>query len=216
MQNQTKKSRRRPRFGRYVASVLALALLAASPFAFAEPRGPGAYFGAGFGQSTMNDANTAFLGTTTDDTDTAVKIFGGYMFNPYFGLELGYIDFGKFTGSAPREEWKATSVDFSLVGVLPLPDTNSNFSLFGKLGVNSWSVDDFVGGFGSLTANGADMSYGVGAQIDFNRNFGANIQWERFADVGDPNVTGRSDLDLVTVNFVYHFQEPRYRYRYRY
>jgi OOP family OmpA-OmpF porin len=212
MQYPTKKSWRQPR---YVASVLAFALLAASGFAFAEPRGPGPYFGLGFGQSTMKDASTALLGTPADDTDTAVKIFGGYMFNPYLGLELGYIDFGTFRGSFPREDWSATSLDFSVVGVLPVPDVNSNFSLFGKFGANFWGVADHVAGFGTVSTSGTDASYGLGAELGLSPNAGLNLQWERFTNVGDPNITGKSDLDLVSLNFVYHFGEPRNRNPYR-
>ena len=214
MQKPTKKSQRRQ--PRYVASVLAFALLIVCGFAFAEPRGPGPYFGLGLGQSTMKDANTALLGTPTADTDTAVKIFGGYMFNPYLGLELDYVNFGTFMGSSPREEWSATGLDFSVVVVLPFPDIYSNFSLFGKFGANAWSVDDNLPAFGFVSASGTDASYGFGAEVGLSRNAGLNLQWERFTNVGDPNVTGRSDLDLITLNFVYHFGEPRERYRRRY
>lgn len=199
-------------FGRYVVRALALALVVVSGAAFAQAMGPGAYFGAGFGQSKMNDASTTLLGTTLDDRDTAVKFFGGYMFNPYFGLELGFIEFGEFAGAFPSEEWRASGVDFSLVGAVPLPDRYSNFSLFGKVGVNAWSVDDDVFPFGFASDSGTDLSYGIGAEIEFNPEFGANIQWERFTDVGNPNVTGRSDIDMFTINFVYHLRPIVYSY----
>lgn len=163
------------------------------------------YIGAGLGQSTMIDANTTLLGVPTDDTDSAVKLFGGYMFDRNVGLELEFIDFGSFLGAAPSEEWSATSFNFSLVGVLPLPNPNSNFSVFGKAGANAWNVDDTLPSFGSFSTSGTNLSYGVGAQVDFNPNVSANVQWQRFNNVGDPAITGRSDLRLVTMNLVYHF-----------
>lgn len=164
------------------------------------------YIGAGLGQSTMIDANTTLLGVPTDDTDSAVKLFGGYMFDRNVGLELEFIDFGSFLGAAPSEEWSATSFNFSLVGVLPLPNPNSNFSVFGKVGANAWNVDDTLPSFGSFSTSGTNLSYGIGAQVDFNPNVSANVQWQRFNNVGDPAITGRSDLRLVTMNLVYHFR----------
>jgi len=220
MQRQTVKSRSHQRVRR-IAGAVALVLGSVSLGALAAPMGPGGYIGAGLGESTMKDArsDTGFIGTTTDDRDTAVKVFGGYMFNPNFGLELGYVDFGEFTGDSPRERWEATGVTFAVVGVVPLPDVSSNFALFGKLGFNAWSVDDTVtsGGLSTrATSSGTDPMYGIGAEFQLSRNAGINLQWERFADVGDPELTGRSDLDLVSLNFVYRFHQPTYRYRYPY
>lgn len=206
------KTRWQFRFARHVASVSALVLVLVSGSTFAAAMGPGAYVGFGFGQSTMNDASTALLGVPADDQDTGVKFFGGVMFNPYVGLELGLVDFGNFSGSLPREEWQASGVNFSFVGALPLQD--SAVSLFGKVGAFSWTVDDNVIPFGTLSTSGTSLSYGFGTEIELSRDIGANIQWERFTDVGDPNITGRSDIDLLTLNLVYHFRPLGYHYPY--
>jgi len=210
MQYRTTTSWRQPQ---YVAGLLALTLLTAPAFASAfEPRTPGPYFGVGFGQSKMKDASTAFVGTTSDDSDTAIKFFGGYMFNPFVGLELGFNDFGKFTGSFPLEEWRASGFDFSVVGMLPVPNVYCNFALFGKVGANFWNVDDNFPAFGVISTSGTSASYGLGAELGITRNAGFNLQWERFTNVGDPNLTGKSDIDTMTLNFVYHFGTPRYGY----
>jgi OmpA-OmpF porin, OOP family len=206
------KPRKTPPLAPYVASISALVFVLVSGTTFAAALGPGPYVGFGLGQSTMNDAGTALLGVPTDDTDTAVKFFGGIMFSPYVGLELGSIDFGTFRGSSPRENWQASGVNFSFVGALPLQD--SAVSLFGKVGANSWTVGDDLISFGTVSTSGTSLSYGFGTEIALSRNLGANLQWERFTDVGDPNITGRSDIDLLTVNLVYHFRPVGYRYPY--
>lgn len=206
------KSRQPLHFARYVAGVSTLVLALVSGSTFAAALGPGAYAGFGFGQSTMNDASTALLGVPADDQDTGVKFFGGVMFNPYAGLELGFVDFGNFSGSLPREDWQASGVNFSFVGALPLQD--SAVSLFGKVGAFSWTVDDNVIPFGTLSTSGTSLSYGFGTEIELTRELGVNIQWERFTDVGDPSITGRSDIDLATLNLVYHFRPLGYRYPY--
>src|SRR4051812_36937211 len=38
----------------------------------------------------------ATTGIDDRESDTGYRIFGGYQFNRYFGLELGYFDLGKF------------------------------------------------------------------------------------------------------------------------
>jgi OOP family OmpA-OmpF porin len=185
-----------------VSAALGMALLAPA-FAFAE----NAYIGAGVGQSSMQSPDNALLGGNVDDTDTAWKVYGGYLFNRHVGLELGYVDFGTFKSSSAltSDEWKAKAFDLSLLGVLPVGD---QFSVFGKAGAAHWNVDDHfsVGGLSaSPSADGNDWSYGVGAQYDFTRNVGGRLEWQRFKNVGDEDDTGRSDLDLFSMNVVYHF-----------
>lgn len=199
--------------GRSIVCFAAIALLMSSHAAVAGAMGPGGYVGLGFGGSTMKDADTALIGVTTEDKDVAIKFFGGVMFNQYAGLEIGYVNFGRFTGVSPREDWSASGVDFSFVGALPFPDRYSNFSLFGKVGANAWTVDDDLHSFGVTTASGTSVTYGLGAQIEFNRDIGANIQWQRYRDVGDPTFTGRSDVDVATLNLVYHFRSAPDPYR---
>jgi OOP family OmpA-OmpF porin len=206
------KSRQQLHFARHLAIISALALVLVSGSTFAAALGPGPYVGVGFGQSTMNDASTALLGVPADDQDTGVKFFGGVMFNPYVGLELGFVDFGNFSGSSPREDWKASGVNFSFVGALPLQ--GSAVSLFGKVGALSWTVDDNVIPFGTVSTSGSSLSYGFGTEIELTRDLGTSIQWERFTDVGDPNITGRSDIDFLTLNLVYRFHPVGYGYPY--
>lgn len=183
-----------------LAGLTSMALLV-PPLAQAE-----GYIGVGGGESKAKDI-VALPGGSVDDTDTGWKVYGGYMFHPNVGLELSYVDLGKFTGSAPgvSVEAKPKTVDLSLIGVLPLPDRASPFSLFGKVGGNRWKVDTNTN-LGSASDHGTDLSYGVGAQYDFARNWAGRLEWNRFRDVGDPNTTGRSDIDLLSLNVSYLFR----------
>lgn len=181
---------------------LTSAVLLAAPLAQAE-----GYIGAGVGESKAKDISS-LPGGSTDDTDTAWKVYGGYMFHPNVGVELSYIDFGKFTGSAPglSVDAKPKGIDLSLLGVLPLPDRTSPFSLFGKIGADRWKVDTDTNVLGSASDHGTDLSWGVGAQYDFNRNWAGRLEWNRFQDVGDENITGQSDIDLISLNVSYKFR----------
>jgi OOP family OmpA-OmpF porin len=124
------------------AAVLALSGLVAAPHASA--RGP-FYFGGSVGQSSI-DSDIAIPGLitsgTVDGKDTGFKIFGGYEFNQYFGVEIAYVDLGKASYSGRYGAATVTGgkvdlwgLNFSAVGILPL---NPSFSLFGKLGVFAW------------------------------------------------------------------------------
>lgn len=147
-----------------VAVVLGVALTIPM-LAFGATNGPGGYVGAAAGRSSLQDKDQALPGADVDDTDTGWKVFGGYTWNPYVALELGYVDFGKFSASGQSGEWKVKGVDLSVLGVWPLPN---QFSLFGKVGANRWKVDNDVSGFGSTSDNGVDVSLRCGRAIRFH------------------------------------------------
>jgi OOP family OmpA-OmpF porin len=119
-----------------------------------------------------------------DESDNGAKVFVGYGFHPNFGVELTYADLGEGevkqagVGSASVE---AAGYGLSAVGILPV---NPNFSVFGKVGYFSWDVDAKATLTGIFSASGddsgSDVFYGVGAQYDFNRNFGARFEWELY------------------------------------
>ena len=181
-----------------------IGLGAAAPAAFAQgtPFMQGGYVGFGAGQSKMKDTGSVLPGGGIDDSDTGWKIFGGYKFNPNLSAELTYIDFGQFEGGGGvTGSWEPTGINGSVLGILPLPN---QFSVFGKLGATRWDVDNNLGGTSS-SDNSTDVSYGIGAQYDFNRDIGARLEWERFADVGETGTTGQSDLDLLSASVVWNF-----------
>ncbi len=165
------------------------------------------YAGGSFGQSTMKDTSSALIGTSFDDTDNAWKVYGGYQFHPNVGVEVGYIDFGKFKGSGPAtvsDNWKATGINVSAVGTLPLAN---QFSLFGKVGLMAWDVDDkfSVGPVsGSAKKKGTNLSLGIGAQYAFTKQLAGRVEYERFTNVGNDD-TGKSDIDLLSIGVVFKF-----------
>ena len=193
-----------------LAATLAAATLLFSPVSQAQMSGQNWYAGAGIGQSKAKDACTgaAALGVACDDTDTATKIFGGYQFNKNFAVEVGYADLGKATASVPgvSGEWKATTWDILAVGILPI---NQQFSVLGKIGMASWSLDASLTalGVGSATqsASGTDVTYAVGVQYDFNDKVGLRAEWQTYSNVGDENTTGQSDVSVIGASVLFRF-----------
>ena len=204
-------------------AVLLLSGLVAASQSLAQEKGEkGFYLGGSVGQSKI-DSDIAFPGLissgTVDGKDTGFKVFGGYQFNQYFGLDLAWVDLGEasYRGSffgtpVTGGTVKLSGLNFSAVGTIPL---NPSFALFGKLGVFAWNAksSDTTGGFSfSATDKGADLSVGLGASYNFTKNVGVRLEWERFkvgggddAGSGAPNVTSSANVDLLSLGLVYKF-----------
>src|SRR5262245_15711415 len=150
---------------------------------------PGWYLGFGIGQSK-------FKGTCCDDTDTAGKILGGYQFSRNFDLELAYADLGEAKIGANTLGTKG--VEATGVGMVPLGE---GFSVLARGGLFSWKAD--LKGPGAADSTGTNLTYGAGVKFDFNRDFSARLEWQRYKDVGDVNKTGQTDIDFIGASFMY-------------
>jgi opacity protein-like surface antigen len=57
----------------------------------------------------------------------------------------------------------------------------------------------------SASNSAANLKVGVGAGYDFTDKFGVRVEWERFFDLGDDSVGGKSDVDFVSIGLVIRF-----------
>ena len=177
---------------RNTALALLLLLFATGPAWADEDRG--LYLGAGVGSYTLEVDDLE--GFRFDDDDTALKVFGGWRFNPYFALELAYLDLGN-----PTQDFGGVTVETELtgfapyvVGTLPL----GMFELFGKIGYYVYDVEATVSaaGFGSesIEDSDEDLVYGVGVGVVLFERLNARLEYERI-DVSD---TDTSDAFWLT------------------
>lgn len=181
------------------------------------------YIGAGAGQSKIYDATACSkLNRDLDPgfschertTDTAARIFGGYRFNPYWSVEAGYIDFGKFAASASGTKsgvpasssiiLKASGLSVDVDGILPITD---GLGLVGRLGIVRWRTSEAssISALGvSTTENkseaGVSLQIGAGMKYDFTRDMRGRAEFVRY-----PNTTGRSNIDVLLVSIAYRF-----------
>lgn len=118
----------------------ALSLCSLSVLAAPADNPSGFYVGAGWGRFNLNlrgldDVDNA-VSAVFHKKDDAWKIFGGYRFNPYLGVEAAYIDFGKprdrFDASGSSGDYRVHLSGFApyVIGTLPLGPVE----LFGKVG----------------------------------------------------------------------------------
>lgn len=135
---------------RKIALVILFVLVAATP-SFA-----GFYVGASYGNTTVEVDEPGF---TFDADDPSWKVFAGYRFLKFIGVEGSYVDLGSPTEDAVTIESKGWSA-FG-VGVLPL----GPFGLFAKVGAISSETDIT----GALDDSSTDPAYGVGAEFGFSK-----------------------------------------------
>ena len=188
--------------------ILPLSLLAISGAATADT-----YVGIGLGQATADIAPIDFgagVYSSVNDSEAAIKFFGGFEVNRNFAVELGYTYLGDmgvdYTDGVDSlyETAESGAVYFAAVGSIPL----GGASLFGKVGFASWAMDyswaDDWGVYASETVTGVDPMVGVGMQFDIGNTVSLRAEFERYMSVGDRH-TIESDIDVLSASAVLWF-----------
>jgi OOP family OmpA-OmpF porin len=180
--------------------------------------------GAGRSQSKIDDEriNAALIGAgassatiTHDQRDAAYKVFGGYQFNPYLGMEAGYFNLGEFgfksTTTSPigtlDGRIKLDGVNLDLVGTLPV---NDQLSLLGRVGmIKARARDNFTttGGLSVTNPNPetTKQSYkaGFGFAYKFSQSMTLRGELERYR-INDA-VGNKGDINTATLSLVFPF-----------
>jgi OOP family OmpA-OmpF porin len=191
---------------RNIATLVVAAAMSSAAFGaqFGAPGESGFYGGLGVGRSD-SDTNAAGIAGAKDNKDNAWKAFGGYQFNRYLGVEVGYIDLGRasIVGPGGAASFDSQAWQASAVGSLPI---NNQFALTGKLGIARTDTDT-VGNIGATPVlasdHNTDPTYGLGLRYDFTKTVGVRGEWERLRSSGGP--FGKSDIDVYSVNGIYRF-----------
>jgi OOP family OmpA-OmpF porin len=164
----------------------------------------GWYLGASIGQSS-HDIEGCDGNVSCDDKDTAWRILGGYQINRNFAVEVGYHQLGEVTASSPAGRVDFEVNAFELVGIGAWPLAN-NFAVYGKVGLyrGETKATGNVGGPIDEKETNTDLTYGAGAQYNFNPKFGMRAEWQRYAKMGG-EATGESDVDVISLGVVVRF-----------
>ncbi len=96
-----------------------------------------------------------------DGSDVGWKVFGKYMFNDNWGVEVGYVDFGSPDDTIFGVDIAIDfyGIDAFLIGSFPASDS---FDLFAKAGYISWDAKISTPGFPSESDDGSDLALGIG------------------------------------------------------
>lgn len=149
---------------RITRNTLAL-LLAAGGIAGAQAEG--LYVGGALGTP---DYHSTINGISGNGSGVGGKVFGGYQFNPYFGLEGGFYDLGHIDNDSGKVTTRGAY--FDAVGTLPLA---SGWSLLGSAGVTQARLRTT---YGNDTSPG--LKLGVGVQYDLTRQVALRAGYDRY------------------------------------
>lgn len=183
----------------------------------------GWYGGLGFGQSRYRnlassiDSAVASVGGTSTTSESGRsegwKVYTGYQFNKYLGVEGGYANLNDATAhtaiTAPVAGTIRTNVatdawTLAVVGTYPLTD---KFSVMGKVGAAYVLTEVRAQATGAGSGTTASIAvgddsyqpyYGVGVSYALLDNLNLRAEWERF-DMDDINV------DLMTAGIAVKF-----------
>ena len=125
-----------------------------------------------------------------DADDNSYKIFFGFRFLKFFGVEGEYVDFGEFEDGGANIE--ATAFSAYAVGALQI----WRFDLFAKAGLAAW--DSELSGGISRDETGTDIAYGVGGAFRITDRVWVRAEWEVF-EVDD------ADLDMASLGADFRF-----------
>lgn len=183
------------------------------------------YGGAGLGQAQSkideDRINASLIGAgatstsiTKDQSDAAYKVFGGYQFNPYFGMEAGYFNLGEFgfkSTTTPAGTLdgriKLDGVNLDLVGTLPI---NDQLSLLGRVGVHNARARDAFTTTGAVQVTDpnpkiTEQNYkaGFGFSYKFSQSMSLRGELERYR-INDA-VGNKGDVNVASLSLVFPF-----------
>jgi OmpA-OmpF porin, OOP family len=180
----------------------------------------GFYVGGAVGRAKFSNFNSTCdnisnAGGTVSDCDEksfAWKAFGGYQFIRYFGVEVGYADFGKARAkvSSPGVgdvDYKTRAV--FLDGVVTVPIIQ-HLSFIAKGGVVRWNtklnIDTATGlGLPSQNESGYSATYGAGFEYMFTQTFGMRAEYEFYNSIGKESTTGETHIHVMSLSGLLRF-----------
>lgn len=186
----------------------ALAAAAIVPSA-ALAQDAGFYLGGSIGQS-MSRESCDDVPISCNDKDTAFRLFGGYQFNRFVGVELGYADLGTpasangtVLGVPVRLNVDVTAWDLVAVGTYPI----NRFFLYGKAGLYYADTESSATALGTTRTDSdtnTDLTFGAGAGFSITNNLKIRAEWQRYQNVGGDS-TGEDDIDVFSVGLLWRF-----------
>lgn len=162
------------------------------------------------------------LGRSTHELDIGGKVYAGYRFHRYFGVEAGYAaptlaqhfkvyyhGSGALAGRTLDGKYRVSAWPVTAIGFLPIPHA-PGLAIYGKAGAayTTAQYDLSTNGLGVDTTakkSRTNAVFGGGAQYDFSARWAARFDYEWYGEVGDASNTGRADVGLVTVNVMVKF-----------
>ena len=154
----------------------------------------GLYVGASMGAAKARQVCAG--ATSCDEDETGYRFFAGYQLNKYLSAEGGYQHFSMFGRNG--RGIAANALDAVVVGSYPVMD---QLSVFGKAGVGFTKLQSAPAGEDTL-----GLTYGVGAEYAFSKEWGGRAEWQRYNNVGGGTLGMTTDIDVLSVGVVWRLR----------
>jgi OmpA-OmpF porin, OOP family len=128
------------------------------------------------------------------------KLFIGYDYARFFGLEAGYVNFGKFNGGMAGNgvvDLTGKGWDVALTGRVPL---GTMLALTARIGYLFWKTDlsSTIAAITGGNDSGRNFFYGFGIRINLVPSLALLAEWERYK-------VGTGNVDLVNAGLRINF-----------
>ncbi len=177
---------------------VAFAALAAGMAAFpAQSADNGIYLGGSVGAAGVKvDDSIDGSNFDYDAGSTGFKAIAGWRFLDWLAVEADYVDLGSGSDKVQGIELETdiNGVSVSAVGFLPLGPVD----LLARAGAIDWSADLRAPGFGKVSEDGTDFTWGVGAQFRLG-SLAIRAEYEQF-DIADANT-----VDMISLGATWTF-----------
>lgn len=166
-------------------TIMLAALLLSSSCAFA---GTG-YVGVNAGSTTHS---VTFDGDSGSTDTTGARIYGGFQVTPAFGIEAGYVHFGKVSESEQgfKLTFKPTAFYAAATGTMPM---SPSFNLIGKVGVartaSTFGVT-FQNQSVSMDKTSTSAMFGIGVQYKYSETMSFVGEYENFGKIAKFDTEG--------------------------
>jgi opacity protein-like surface antigen len=162
------------------STLAALILTLASTAAFAD-NDSGFYVGVGAGQFNLESDDTVDF----EGDDTVYKVFAGYRFSKFIGVELDYIDLGNPGDQGSNFSFESEINGFAPYFIVTLP--LGPIEAFGRVGYYFYDIETsgtFAGVAASVDDSSEELVYGVGVGLTLFDHLHARLEYE-FFDIED-------------------------------
>jgi len=216
---------------KHIKQGIVAAVSAGAALATGQAAAEAYYLGASVGQSNLETSERFEVWNSSEGwvdesfdfeaDDTSFKVFGGYMFNEYLGIEAGYLDLGDLEdsvsypayygfdgGETATSEMKTqiTGWTVQLVGQYPIGPVD----VFAKAGFIDYDTNiEEITRLNDCTNcevyrdewtdEGNDWIYGVGASWNVG-DFGIRAEWENI----EQKHSSVDDLSVISIGVEYH------------
>jgi len=138
-----------------------------------------------------------------NENETAASLAYGFSFDKNFGVEVGYINFGKYKDGDANYSISLQRQAFYIAGVGSVPFTDA-FSAFAKLGV---AANKYEGSFVSGDFSASEKvtktrsMFGLGLAYNFTKEIAGTLEYQYFGKVGEDKIK----VSAITAGVRYDF-----------